>query len=168
MYDSNTDMKVRVINLLPNISSSDCHIFLFQAASGALILARTRERNKSERGLVSDEVVSTLQIQDVEAEQRKYNNFWVGIQRRIELKKLNVRTDSTHVNKEKKNIVSANLFSFNDLEYFYLNILTCTLNNLDKSQTYHSSIEQQQGVVGPSRMFPGDLQRHCYSPKNWL
>jgi len=39
---------------------------------------------------VEEEAGLSIRIEDVEAEQRKYNSFWDGVQRRIAMKRLNL------------------------------------------------------------------------------
>lgn len=58
--------------------------------AGAILLARARAKDKSSMGgFTQDDTVggAGVRIRDVEAEQKKYANFWVGIQRRVALQR---------------------------------------------------------------------------------
>lgn len=92
---------------------------------------------------MSDEVVNTLQIQDVEAEQRKYNNFWVGIQRRIAMKKANVRADDSHLNMERANKTVGATILFVNLFAVILTPAFSSVNILAENlKIHHPSVEQ--------------------------
>jgi hypothetical protein len=62
----------------------------------------------------NNEAETGLRIQNVEAEQIKYNNFWIGIQKRVAIQKGEFREDVLHNLKERlqTKVITLILFTF--------------------------------------------------------
>ena len=113
---------------MPNFSKPD-PLSLFQA-SGAIILSRARNKGKGAKVNTKDEITSNLHVNDVEAEQKKYNNFWEGIQRRVALQQTHSKAnDFMAVIKSatKKTKVFLSLYKYYKIERIKFSHYTTTL-----------------------------------------
>ena len=125
-----------------------------------------------------DEITSNLHVNDVEAEQKKYNNFWEGIQRRVALQQAHSKAnDFMAVIKSatKKTKVFLSLYKYYKIERIKFSHYTTALCRYivrtaaaTQEEVHHPPSQRSQSHLGPVHLCAGDILRCGDSSAHWL